>query len=337
MTLKSIFFLLTLSLLVYSCKSDPLDVNAKNVDLELNFINMDSTIVNSDSLEFIKVHEAWKKNIEELYNYELGYCLHIGDVAPSETYSRIQVFLQDKYISRLEDQISKTFASAELNKQKLSIRDGFKHLKYHLPNSKMPSNIVFMNSLFTSNVFCTESEIGIGMERYLGEKAEVIQELPEHEFYDWIKKAMDKQYLDRDVLTGWISTHVIDETSGSLAEHIIRWGKVIYLTEAAFPDKEDRMIIRYSKEDYKWAQDNEYAFWQYLVNENLLFKTNDLNVTNMINEGPFTPGLPEKGPDRLGQYLGWRMVKQYVEKNGIQLEKLNGISYNDILQSYEIE
>ena len=45
-----------------------------------------------------------------------------------------------------------------------------------------------MNSLFQSNAFCTEKEIGIGLERYLGKKVDVIKELPNEPFYDWIKE-----------------------------------------------------------------------------------------------------------------------------------------------------
>ena len=56
----------------------------------------------------------------------------------------------------------------------------------------------------------------------------------------------------------------------------------------------------------------------------------------MFQEGPFTPGLPEKGPDRLGQFLGWRMVQQYMENNSdLTLEELKEVGYNTILQAYE--
>ena len=57
----------------------------------------------------------------------------------------------------------------------------------------------------------------------------------------------------------------------------------------------------------------------------------------MLNDGPFTIGLPEKGPDRLGQFLGWRMIQIYMEKNDISLEALVKVPYNEILQAYEIE
>ena len=57
----------------------------------------------------------------------------------------------------------------------------------------------------------------------------------------------------------------------------------------------------------------------------------------MLNEGPFTIGLPEKGPDRLGQFLGYRMVKKYLEITKPEVKDLLKTSYTAILAEYEID
>jgi len=57
-----------------------------------------------------------------------------------------------------------------------------------------------------------------------------------------------------------------------------------------------------------------------------------------FNEAPFTKGLPKESPDRLGQYIGWKMVRKYVEKHDdITLEKLLKVPYAEIMQSYKID
>ena len=194
-----------------------------------------------------------------------------------------------------------------------------------------------MNSLFASSVFSTEGEIGVGLERYLGMETDVIKELPYQDFPDWQKEGMDKNYIPRDVLASWIETHYAEEVDGNLAEKIVRWGKVLYLTQAAFPDKDPAYVMRYSRKDYDWAIENEYALWKYLVDEKILFKIDELNTKNLLGDGPFTPGLPEKGPDRLGQFLGYRIILKYMEINRISLEELLKITYSDILVEYEID
>ncbi len=149
---------------------------------------------------------------------------------------------------------------------------------------------------------------------------------------------MDRQFLETDVITGWIETNIVDEATGTLAEQMVRWGKILYLTEAAFPDKEQYLILRYSAEQYQWAAENEFAFWDYLVKEKMLFEENERNAMNFLNPGPTTSGLPMEGsPDRLGRYLGWRMVHSYMKKNETSPEELLKVDYNTILQDYEIE
>ena len=56
----------------------------------------------------------------------------------------------------------------------------------------------------------------------------------------------------------------------------------------------------------------------------------------MLKEAPFTIGLPDVSPDRFAQFLGWQMVRNYMNKNKITLEQLIALPYNNILQEYEI-
>lgn len=336
MITRNISFSFILILFLASCSNNPLDVSIDGIKTDLAFINVDEAIFYSDSSTLMKKHHEFKNEIKDIYDYEIGHVLQLGELTDTAFYNRISLFRRDSTIVKLEQYIQEEFKDKKKIESKIT--DGFKHLKYHFPNGKQPKKIVYLNALFNSGVFCTENEIGIGLERFLGESNEIVQRLPSEYYFEWMKTAMDKKYLERDVLAGWITTHYVEEVTGSLAEHIVRAGKILYLTEAAFPDEEQSLILRYSKEDYEWALDNEYEFWQFLVNENLLFKIDEKTTINMINEGPFTPGLPDQNsPDRLGQFIGWRMVHSYMEQYDISLEELLKLPYNEILQEYEID
>lgn len=335
MTLKNILIVGLILVSMLSCSSDKLNVSIDHVEIDTKFIRLDSIIVNSDSSQIIDFHHKLEKEIQEIYNYQIGYCLRIGKISDTAFVNSINQFNNDKGIVGIHKSIEEKFA--DVSNHKSEITKGLKHLKVHFPKNKIPDNIVFMNSLFNSNAFSTENEIGIGLERYLGHENEMVQKLPSEPFYDWIKRAMDVTYLERDAICSWIITHYVPEVEGSLAEHIIYWGKVLYVTEAAFPSKEKNIILRYSPQQYEWAKENESSFWSYLVQEKILFKNNGLEKANLLNEGPFTIGLPEESPDRLGQYLGWKIVHDFMRKKDISLEELIKTPYNNILQEYEIE
>lgn len=296
---------------------------------------MDKAFRTSDSAELVKAVNNYKETINDVYEYEFGHCLNIGDVSDSAVFGAVSDFLADKYISRLEKRIAEKFKNKSAIEAKIS--DGFTHLKAHFPKEKYPKHVVFLNSLFRSSAASFESDVAVGLEQYLGSKTDVIVELPTNEYYQWYKDGMEAKFLERDVLASWISAnHLPAPKSGSLSEMMIHWGKIIYFVEASFPKEDKEIIIRYTKEDYKWALENEAFYWDYLVKQNLLFVLDERTKANMLNEGPFTQGLPEKGPDRLGQFLGWRMVKQYMENHSdLTLPELKEIGYNDILQAYE--
>jgi hypothetical protein len=87
----------------------------------------------------------------------------------------MQRFQADSVMGLFQEEISRNFTDCE--KIQHNLIDGFKHLKYHLPDGKQPEDIVFMNSTLKSSVFCTEREIGIGLERYLGPQNSLIRQL----------------------------------------------------------------------------------------------------------------------------------------------------------------
>ncbi len=326
-------------LLVYvlsACSHDALDVDTSGVKVDIDYRNLDSLIVHTEKNRLQAAILEWRVDIPEIIDYELGYCLQVGQVTDTGMVENVDRFRNDAYIVRLEKRIKETFP--DLSKKQENITEGFKHLKAHLPEVKLPEHIIFMNSFFASGAFCTENDMAIGLERYLGGTTDVIKELPSQEFPEWIKKAMAPQYLERDALAAWIMTHVIPELEGSNnISQIIRWGKIIYLTEAAFPEMEKHLIMRYSATEYQWALDNERDFWQYLVDQKLLFETDENVQSNLLREAPFTAGLPEKGPDRLGQFLGWRIVQSYMEQYDITVEELLKLPYPVLLSEYEIE
>lgn len=335
MTLKSIFFTTLLLPLLFSCGNDPLDIDTSNVQMDISFVDMDKAFRTSDSMELVKAVNDYKSTINDVYEYEFGHCLNIGDVSDSSVFRAVSDFLADKYIARLEQRIAEKFM--DKSKSEAKITDGFTYLKAHFPKEKYPKHVVFLNSLFRSSAASFEADVAVGLEQYLGAKTDVIAELPTNEYYQWYKDGMDAKFLERDVLASWISAnHLPAPKSGSLSEFMIHWGKILYFVEAAFPKADKEIILRYTKQDYNWALENEAFYWDYLVKQNLLFVLDERTKANMLHEGPFTQGLPEKGPDRLGQFLGWRMVKQYMENNSdLTLSELKEIGYNDILQAYE--
>ena len=319
--------------LFFACSRNPFKISIEGIQIDLKFLNLDSALRNSTDKELLNLKSKFKRNNSSILDYTFGYCIGGSLQSDSSYINGLRRFYSNNYINRLERTIQKKHGDFSSEKKELLI--AFKRLKAFYPKEKIPENIYFINSSFSASVFCTEKEIAIGVERYLEPNEKVIQELPNEQFFTWIKNGMKKEYLSRDVMAAWLMTHCFPETSENYASEMMRWGKILYITQATMPDKELNQILRYSKSQFDWALKSEGMFWKYLVENELLFKTDEKTRSNLLNEGPFTIGLPDESPDRLGQFLAWRIVHQYMETHDISIAELNKKSYNELLQNYK--
>jgi hypothetical protein len=322
-------------LFLTSCGRDPLDVDISKSDYTLRSENFDKQIQDTKNANLPDIIGRLKDQYPELIDYQFYYCFKTGLPSDSVFGGHWDELTNNDYFNRLSKRLKEMYP--RLRAHQASIESGFKRLKIHFPTGKFPTTLVFMNSFFASSIYCTENELAVGLERYLGPKTQEIKELPNEQFYDWIKIAMDEKYLDRDAVCGWIQTHMLPmKENMNHIEAMIYWGKVLYLTEAAYPEMDPAILMRYSQKNYDWANQNERNFWEYLVKQNLLFQKNATDQAGFVQEGPFTAGLPQKGPDRLGQFLGYRIVKSFIDQNDVTLQQLLDTPYTELLQQYEI-
>ena len=335
---KSIFFIALLFIFFFSCT----DRNWDEINLD-HVANCDVKYIDFDEVLFKYSHKKLNHfnlknyNQNEILDYLFLQCLSIGKPSDSLFLSSVDLFRNDPYIILLEKEIDNTLRN-NLASYEGILNNKFKRLKYFIKNKPIPNKIFWLNTLFSSSVFCSQNEIGIGLERYVGPNKSVIKKLPSEQFYQWMKEGMKSEFLVRDVLVNWIYTHYVPDREGSLIEKMIQWGKVYYILYAIYPDLSDNLILRYTKEKYAWAEKNEIQVWKYIISQSLVFSKNERDISNFINDGPFTPGLPEKGPDRLGQYIGFKMVSNYMNEHDTKsLEDLLKTPYNSILQEYQID
>jgi hypothetical protein len=335
---KSILIIASLLLFAISCSDDRWKIKDSN-ELKKNkimYIDFDQALFkfNKFNLE-ASILKNYDQN--EMLGYLFLHCLSLGDPKDSLFFNSVELFRADPYIQLLENEIDNTLR-AKLSGYESNLNDKFNRLSFFIKNKPIPKRIFWLNTLFASSVFCSENEIGVGLERYLGPKKKVIKKLPSEQFFQWMKDGMKTEYLERDILVNWIFTHYVPETEESLIQKMIQWGKVYYILHAIYPDLPLHYVLRYQREKYEWTEQNEEQIWKYLVSQSLVFSKNERDISNFINDGPFTPGLPEKGPDRLGQFIGFKMVYKYMDNHTKKsLEDLVKTPYNSILQEYQID
>lgn len=327
------YSILILTFILSACSHNPLDVELPKKNFSIQYINVDQKLYNQTPEEVEKNVKSLKQELGSLLIYELSQ--NTRQNLEDTSYQAVYKFYNSDYIKDLEKEKLKMFS--DLSKHEARISKAFEYIAYYFGDTVVPRNIFYINKLF-SQVTCSNKDIAVGLENYLPPESDVIKAIPNAQLYQWQRDRMNIKYLERDILLNWIQVQLFQSIDNKLAEHIIQAGKILYLLNTAFPEADESYILRYNKEQYDWAIANESAVWNYLVEQQSLFKTDIRVRTNFLNEGPTTVGLSESSPDRIGQFLGYRIVKGYMTKNkALSLQGLLETKYNTILQTYEIQ
>jgi len=309
--LKNLSYLFIFLVLFTGCKSDPLDVDVSKVDVDIKFHRFDLELSNAKSVDELKATNQKLYGIGgELYEFYTIEMLLAGNPKDDSIAYFLEYFVNDSMMHIVQDNINETFG--DFKSEEKQITDAFKHLKYHISHAMLPSDVITYNSTFANGVVSSPTQIGVGLEMYLGSDNTIVKQLP---FPEYFKAKMDEKYLIADVCQSWLMNNVIEDQSGdSFLSNLLYWGKILYTTQAMMPKVQKSTIIKYTDLEYEWAEVSEYDIWQFIVEQEWIYSKDMKLIVRYFKEGPTTVGL-DGSPARIGQYLGWKIIQYYMDKN----------------------
>jgi hypothetical protein len=333
------FLILTLiSSIFFSCNENKLDVDVSGVSVEVNYKNINSELFKSSNLK--ETNKELYQEYGDIYEIYISNCLKMGSATQLGIEDRLKAFTENEDMLLIAEEIEQIFG--DLSEVEKTLDDAFKHIKFYYPDGVVPENIIFYNSTFEYGVITYKNNIGIGLEMYLGENSDVIKMLPAIEFPEYQKNKMSNIYMVVDVVRSWFEYHYFgDEKPEDFMQNLIHYGKIMYMLDAILPKEKDYVKIRYSRDQFEWVQSNENQIWQTIVDSKILFTTDIKVIRNYFGDGPFTPGLPKGAPPRAGMYIGWQMVRDYMEANPDlklpDLMKIKPSQYRKVYRAYNPE
>lgn len=215
----------------------------------------------------------------------------------------------------LNDSLQRKYKN--LNWLKEDLTDGFKYVKYYFPQYKVPRIITFVGTLDMPGTVITPDYIGIGLHQYAGKNFSAYQDPQVQQLYPaYISRRFDKEYITPNVMKAVVEDVYPDQSVGKpLIEQMVEKGKQWYLLDRFLPDAPDSVKTGYTKKQLDWAEENEGNVWAYVIRNENLYSVEPHVIQTYIGEAPFTQGMPEVSPGNIGQWVGWRIVQQFAEKN----------------------
>jgi len=313
-------FLLLLVFFFSSCKRNRLKVNVSDINVNLEITRFDQELFNLPENNFseeIKNLRTANPEFFDLFTYRM---INIGGIGDEFFFDGLNRFLTDTMVVNVKNITENNFS--HFNKTEKELKKAFQHYRYYFPDKKIPK-IYTCISGFNQSVVVAEGLIGASLDKYLGADCRYYDMLglPEYK-----QQKMYPARLPVDMMYGWATTEFLKSRNESnLLSHMIHEGKLMYFTDAMFPKTHDTIKIGYTAKQINWCKNNEARMWANLIENKRLFTTDRMSIKRFIDDSPYTNGFPLESPGRAGVWIGWQIVRQYMDKNPeVTLQQLMG-------------
>lgn len=208
----------------------------------------------------------------------------------------------------------------------------FKAIKFYFPEQKIPTKLYTLVGDMEKDyaAFYSDSLAFYTLETYLGE---------DHKYYTDFPKYLRPEYNQNQMVQNMADEFAqrVIQPSGdhTLIANMVQQGKALYLKDMLLPHIPDNEKICYSPEQYKWCEENEAEIWSFLVENKHLYESDARLDARFVNKAPFSKFYLEidaESPGRVGVYLGWQIVRSYMQNNDVDLKTMLQTQPRDIFE-----
>jgi len=323
---KVLTTLIIVSTLIFftGCKKKKKIPDVSNIKVELStqrfeqdFFAMDTNKLNTDLQTLFEKYPSF--SIDYLYN------ILAVPTQPDSIMQTVKLFRR-AYNNVYEDskKVFTNFSSSEKE-----IKQGFQFVKYYFPKYQLPTKLITYigpwdamimlsdNSGGSGSVRTNEEIMAIGLQLSMGKDYAMYKENVMQQFYpSFISRRFDKAYIPVNVLRVIIDDLYQQNAIGKpMIEQMIEAGKKLYLLDAFLPYAADTLKIGYTQEQLDGCYKNESAIWSFFITNDLLYQTEPSIIMEYMNDAPKTTALGDASPGFIGKFVGWQIVKKWIEKN----------------------
>lgn len=191
------------------------------------------------------------------------------------------------------------------------LEQAYKIIKFYYPHARVPK-VQSIVSGFYNDLYISDSLIVVGLDYFLGKKSPYRpQNIP-----DYLAKRYEKETLV-PIIMGFVANEFnnADLKHKDLLADMINLGKSYYMVSQLLPCTADSLIIGYSTKDITLVKRNQEIIWASLIENEMLYEKSHFLKNKFVGERPNVPEIGENCPGRIGAWLGWEIVKAYMEKN----------------------
>ena len=302
--MKNIFLFLFIAVLCVSCKRDAsIEKEISEMDIAIAIERFDLALAHAKPNDLSALKEAFPFMFSKKY-------------VDSFWVAKMQDTLQIE----LNKEVEKVYPN--LNLVEREMKSFFQHVKYYFPEFKIPRLVSATSFVdYRNKVIVTDTISLISIDTYLGS---------DHPFYNGIQKYLTANFTENQIVVDFASkyaeNYIFPKQNNTFLDEMIFFGKQLYFKDIMIPFKTDAEKIGYTEAQLNWSKANEGQIWSYFVANELLFSTDSNLLNRFINAAPFSMfklvEIDKESPGRIGQYVGWQIVRAYMQNNEVSLKEM---------------
>ena len=306
----SVLICLSAILFFNSChrKQGAVQVKIARLEQSLFTIPVDSIPASIPRLE---------KQYGELLDLYSNGVIYIGSPKNPEYPEELTKFLTDTTMNLVYKRIMEVYPN--LKDVETGLSKAFSNYRNTFPNRVIPSVYTLMSG-FNQSMITADSILAIALDKYLGKNEEMYFMLG---IANYQRQTMDRKYLATDCMKAWLySEFPQNDSIDNVLSNILYEGKIMYAMRQIFPQTPDSLIFGYTPVQMQWCRNNTAQMWSFMVEKKMLYNTDQLNISKLVGQAPYTSLFTRESPGRAAVWLVYQIIDSYMKHNKTTLEAL---------------
>jgi hypothetical protein len=311
---------------LFSCRDKNVpDVSDIKIDLTIKRFEQDFFAIDTNHImtSLQKVGEKYPLFLGD-FLYNIMELPGIGDTSTQEQTLLKKFIIDYKPVKDSADQVFRNFGSIEKE-----VKKGLQFVKYYFPAYKTPPQLItYIGPMEGYSDVITRDALAVGLQLHMGNTYSLYRSnIGQSVFPGYISRRFTPDFIVVNCMKNIIND-IAPEKSGSspLVEQMVEKGKRLYVLDKILPYTEDTIKTGYTAKQLQGCYKNEGMIWNHFLTNNLLYNIEPANIKSYMEEAPNTPELGDQSPGAIGVFIGWQIVKKYMNKHA-------GLSLNELLHT----
>ncbi len=308
---------------IFSCKPDSREAipDVSGIHPVVKVVRFDKMVFEMDSSNMLQKLDTLRREHPafcDLYFKQILQLPYDSSAQDPAFLLGLRQFIQDPQVRNCIQKVSGAFSDFSPIEDQL--KRSLQFFKYYFPEFAEPVFYTLVSDFAYANFIFEEEKgkdaLGIGLEFFLGSAMDYKSLDPENPaFSEYLSRSFNKDHLVSKTWDAWLEDRVPLAPSQQLLDYIVQRGKKIYLLTKLLPSTPDTVLFEMTGAQLNWCRKNRLDIWSYFLSNNLLYSSQLLKINKYINPSPHSPGMPDEAPGRTGAFIGYEIIKSYMDQN----------------------